>query len=205
MIKRILKFVYNKCLIKPIHSYYNIVNHYKFWINDVSVGRNVLAFDRMFVSVKGQGHIVIGDNVILFSGGDLNPLSLGTFIHLRVENNSQLKIGNNVGISSSCIWCRSGITIGNNVKIGANCRIIDSDAHSLNYEQRRNSNLDQQNIKAKPIIIGNDVLIGASVVILKGVEIGDRCIIGAGSVVAKSIPSDCIAVGNPCKILKRKI
>lgn len=62
--------------------------------------------------------------------------------------------------------------------------------------------LDSHTAKTKPIIIGNHVLIGTQCMILKGVTIGDRSIIAAGSVVTKDIPSDCIAGGNPAKIIK---
>jgi maltose O-acetyltransferase len=55
---------------------------------------------------------------------------------------------------------------------------------------------------AKPIVIGEDCWIGGSAVICPGVKIGDRAIIGAGSVVTKDIPSDVIAAGNPCKIIR---
>jgi maltose O-acetyltransferase len=55
---------------------------------------------------------------------------------------------------------------------------------------------------AKPIVIGEDVWIGGSAVIAPGVTIGDRSVIGAGSVVVKDIPSDVFAAGNPCKIIR---
>jgi acetyltransferase-like isoleucine patch superfamily enzyme len=56
---------------------------------------------------------------------------------------------------------------------------------------------------AFPICIGNNVWIGANVTILAGVTIGDGAVIGAGSVVNKDIPSNVIAVGNPCKVLRK--
>ena len=62
-----------------------------------------------------------------------------------------------------------------------------------------------QNKKDSPIKIEDDVLIGANSIILKGVTIGKRTIIGAGSVVTKSIPSDCVAAGNPCRVIKSLI
>lgn len=55
---------------------------------------------------------------------------------------------------------------------------------------------------AKPINIGEDVWVGGSVVICPGVTIGDRSVIGAGSVVTKSIPSDVFAAGNPCRVIR---
>ena len=79
---------------------------------------------------------------------------------------------------------------------------MNSDAHSLDYMHRRMPEIDQKNKKDKPIIIEDDVLIGTRCIILKGVTIGARSIIGSGSVVTKSIPSDCIAAGNPCKVIR---
>lgn len=69
--------------------------------------------------------------------------------------------------------------------------------HPLDYITR-NKGLEY----AKPIEIGNNVWIGGNVTILPGVKIGDDSVIGAGSVVTKDIPSDVIAVGNPCKPIK---
>ena len=53
-----------------------------------------------------------------------------------------------------------------------------------------------------PVKIGKCVWLGAGVIVLPGVEIGDNCVIGAGSVVTKNIPANCVAVGNPCKVLR---
>ena len=55
---------------------------------------------------------------------------------------------------------------------------------------------------AKPIKVGNNVWFGGNVVVLGGVSIGDNCVIGAGAVVTKDIPSDSVAAGNPCRVIK---
>ncbi len=89
------------------------------------------------------------------------------------------------------------VIFGDNVLIGPNCSFYTV-GHPIDPMQRK-----QGYEYAKPIQIGNDVWIGGNVVILPGVKIGNRCVIGAGSVVTKEIPDDCIAVGNPCKIVKR--
>lgn len=80
--------------------------------------------------------------------------------------------------------------------------ILDSDAHSLNFLHRRDGVVDMANRIDKEIIIEDDVLIGTNCIVLKGVRIGARSIIGAGSIVTKDIPSDCIAAGNPAKVIK---
>lgn len=116
------------------------------------------------------------------------------------EKNAHINIGNNVGMSATRLWISKGLTIGNNVKIGACTLLIDTDTHPINYNIRRTSN---EGTKASPIKIEDDAWIGAHCIILKGVTIGARSIIGAGSVVTKDIPCDCIAAGNPCKVIKK--
>ena len=88
------------------------------------------------------------------------------------------------------------VEFGDNVFIGPNCGFYTS-GHPLDYETR-NKGLEY----AKPIKVGNNVWIGGNVCILPGVTIGDNCVIGAGSVVNRDIPKNCVAVGNPCKVIK---
>lgn len=86
------------------------------------------------------------------------------------------------------------VTIGDDVAIGPNV-VISTAGHPLDAKVRR-SGLEF----AKPITIGDGVWIGAGVVIVPGVEIGANSTIGAGSVVTRSIPADCVAFGNPCRV-----
>lgn len=78
--------------------------------------------------------------------------------------------------------------------------MTDKDAHPMDFMVRRSSN---EGTKAAPIVIEDDVWIGAHSIILKGVTIGARSIIGAGSIVTKSVPADCVAAGNPCRVIKK--
>lgn len=89
------------------------------------------------------------------------------------------------------------IYVGNNVLFAPNV-ILASGTHPIHPELR--SRQAQYNL---PIHIGNNVWIGANSVILPGVNIGDNSVIGAGSVVTKDIPANVIAVGNPCKVLRK--
>ena len=88
------------------------------------------------------------------------------------------------------------VTIGDHVMIGPNVSIFAA-GHPLDALQRR-----KEIEFAKPVRIGNDVWIGGGTVINPGVSIGDNVVIGSGSVVTKDIPSNCVAVGNPCRVLK---
>lgn len=109
-------------------------------------------------------------------------------------------IGNNSGISATNINCNVSVTIGSHVLIGAGCLITDSNHHSINWRQRCFEG--DSNVKSAPITICDYVFIGARSIILKGVTIGEKSIIAAGSVVVTDIPANCIAGGNPCKVIK---
>ena len=113
---------------------------------------------------------------------------------------AEIVIGNNVGISGSTINATKSIKIGNNVLIGSGCIITDTDSHPINWQDRVN-NLNEKT-ESSPIVIEDNVFIGARSIILKGVTIGKNSVIGAGSVVTKSIPENCIAGGNPAKVIK---
>lgn len=88
------------------------------------------------------------------------------------------------------------VTIGNYVFIAPNC-CISTAGHPIDFETR-NTGLEF----AYPITIEDNVWIGANVTILPGVTIGKNSVIGAGSVITKDIPPNCIAVGNPCRVLR---
>lgn len=88
------------------------------------------------------------------------------------------------------------VIFGDNVFIGPNCGFYTPE-HPIQAEER-NKGLEF----AKPIKVGNNVWFGGGVTVLGGVTIGDNVVIGAGSVVVKDIPSNNVAVGNPCRVIK---
>lgn len=114
---------------------------------------------------------------------------------LWVYSNATLKIGEWTHFNmNNSLYCRDSIEIGSYCKIAQNCVIRDSDVHQIVGK-----------INHAPIKIGNHVWIGTNCIILKGVNIGDGAIIGAGSVVTHDIPPHCLAAGNPAKIIKENI
>ncbi len=107
-------------------------------------------------------------------------------------------VGERVFFNFNCIVLDvAPVIIGNRTMFGPNVQVYTA-THPLNHVER-SSGLEY----AKPIIIGEDVWIGGSAVICPGVTIGDRSVIGAGSIVTKDIPSDVAAAGNPCKIIRQ--
>lgn len=89
------------------------------------------------------------------------------------------------------------VTFGDNVFIAPNCGFYTA-GHPLDPAER-NKGLEY----ARPIKVGNNVWFGAGVHVLPGVTIGDNCVIGAGSVVNRDIPPCSLAVGNPCRVVKK--
>lgn len=89
------------------------------------------------------------------------------------------------------------VEFGDNVFIAPNCGFYTA-GHPIDASER-NKGLEY----AHPIKIGNNVWIGGNVCVLPGVTIGDNCVIGAGSVVVRDIPSNSVAVGNPCKVIRK--
>lgn len=98
--------------------------------------------------------------------------------------------------TNSTLNCFQSIEIGEGCAISDNVSITDSDSH---YIGGRKEDM------MSPVIIGNHVWIGKNVTVLKGVHIGDGAIVGAGSVVVKDIPANCLAVGNPARVIKEGV
>lgn len=169
----------------------------------ISFGKNLMVQGNLDLKTGNHCNIKIGDSCTFKSGWGLNPLSRNIKGSISVENGAVLIIGNNCGFSSVCLWSFQSITIGNYVNIGADTILMDSDAHSLSHLDRRKVTTDFERKVNKPIIIDDDVLIGTRCIILKGVHIGARSIIGSGSVVVNDIPEDCIAAGNPARVIRR--
>lgn len=110
---------------------------------------------------------------------------------------TNIKVGEKVFFNFNCIVLDvMQVTIGSRTLFGPNVQIYTA-THPMDHKERA-SGLEF----AKPITIGEDVWVGGSAVICPGVSIGDRAVIGAGSVVTKDIPSGVFAAGNPCRVIR---
>lgn len=111
---------------------------------------------------------------------------------------TNIHIGERVFFNFNCVILDvASVTIGSRTLFGPNVQIYTA-THPMDYALRA-SGLEY----AKPVTIGKDVWVGGSAVICPGVTIGDRSVIGAGSVVTADIPSDVFAAGNPCKVIRK--
>ncbi len=116
---------------------------------------------------------------------------------LRANWGRNTHLGNNVYANFNLTLVDdTHIYIGDSVMIGPNVTIATA-GHPIDPDLRRD--VAQFNI---PVTIGNNVWLGAHVVVLPGVTIGENTVIGAGSIVTKDIPANVVAVGNPCRVLR---
>ena len=140
-----------------------------------------------------NSYISIGKNSRFLSNSTSNLIGINHKCIISTQQvGASIKIGENCGFSGTTIGCFKSINIGNNVKCGANAVITDADWHID----------DNRSGEPKEVTIGNNVWLGYGSIVLKGVNIGDNAVIGAGSIVTKDIPSNVIAAGNPCRVIK---
>ena len=97
------------------------------------------------------------------------------------------------------IRCMERIKIGNKCAIGRNVMIMDFDAHKIIYRDGNSNKITE------PVIIEDNVWIGAGATILKGVTIGKGAVVGAGAVVTRDVPQNTIVAGSPATIIKRDV
>ena len=147
-----------------------------------------------------QSEIVIGDDLELRSIPHSN--ALGPFHPVILSTRRPgacLVIGRGFGMTGGTLCAEERIIIGDHVWVGANCVIMDTDFHPLDLDTRLARPLDGA---TAPVVIEDGAFIGMRSLILKGVTIGARSVIGAGSVVTRDIPPGVIAAGNPARVIR---
>ncbi len=139
--------------------------------------------------------------------------SIGTNVSVGLpficDYGCNIYLGNNVSVNMNCTFvdCNK-ITVGNNVLIASNVQIYTA-THPVELSERLTPDWDPESGEyfcrtyALPVTIGNGCWIGGGVIILPGIKIGNGCVIGAGSVVTKDIPENSVAVGNPCRVIRK--
>jgi acetyltransferase-like isoleucine patch superfamily enzyme len=151
------------------------------------VGRRVRLRGRPVINAAGS--IIVHDRVQLVS--HVARLELGT------GDGGVLEIGERTLVNYGCSIAAIGrVSIGERCLIGPHCMIIDSAFHDVDPDHR----LDPPT--AEPITIGNNVWLGARVIVLPGVTIGDDSVVGVGSIVTRDIPPRSLAVGAPARVVR---
>lgn len=148
--------------------------------------------------ISSESHVKFGKDFICATGGFDNS----TGSKIVVEAGAKLTIGNKSGMTNTAIYCQQEVFIGDYVNIGAGTIIFDTNFHSTNWQDRIDRATDISKRKNAPVRIEDFVFIGAKCIITKGVTIGEKSIIAAGSVVTKNVPAGEIWGGNPAKFIK---
>lgn len=181
-----------------LNLYWRITRAY-LRMRGAELGKNVRCNGFPWVKIRKGGRLVIGDDVMINAVPWANAHVASGSTNFFVAAGAELAIGNRTGLSGCRVVAMERITIGEDCNIGGGSLICDSDMHEVP--------LGSDNpIRKKPIRIGNRVFLGAHAIILKGVTLGDHCVVGAGAVVSKSWPADTLITGNPAvPVAGRKI
>jgi len=162
-------------------------------LKGINLGNSCRFYGLTYFHRSIDSKIIIGDNCTFRSSPISNLIGINRkCIISTLSPNASISIGQRSGLSGTVIGAFKKISIGDKVLCGANTLITDGDWH-LN---------DPRTSEAKEVYIHDNVWLGEGVKVMKGVAIGENTIIGAGSVVVKSIPANVIAAGNPCKVIK---
>lgn len=176
-------------LFRRIKSKFRILL-YRLNVNYIKIGKKAYFENQVYLDIRLKGKILIEDYVVLDKGVTLLPMY------------GHIKIGSNTKISPYTIIQGNGkgVSIGKNGLIAGHCLLISA---NHNFD-RLDIPITEQKENSKGIVIEDDVWIGAGCRILDGVTIGQGSVIGAGSVVNKSIPPYSVAVGIPAKVIKSR-
>lgn len=168
---------------------------------NLSLGENVFFKGWSLIEIKNGGKVSIGSNVTLNSVNSGYHFNMHSPVKLFVDRfNAQILIGDNSRVHGSSIHAFQLVSIGKNCLIAANCQIMDSSGHDLSFENVENRINTTGN--TKPVYIEDNVWLGANCIVLPGVRIGCGSVVGAGSVVTKSIPKMSLAAGNPARVIR---
>jgi acetyltransferase-like isoleucine patch superfamily enzyme len=166
-----------------------------FWSWGVRPGRGLVVRGTLKLYLAGDVHVEPG---VSMNSGRANFVGGDRRMALWVGPRGVLHIGEGCGLSNTTISCFESITLRAGTFVGGGCEIYDWDFHQLDPDDRL---ANRGPVKSAPIDIGPRAFIGGWSIILKGVSIGEAAIVGAGSVVTKSIPPFEIWAGVPARFV----
>jgi acetyltransferase-like isoleucine patch superfamily enzyme len=194
-----------------INLFYSIKNFYRFKVFadfgstiTKAPGARLIIDKRLYLGGKYIGDMAQGKSTIRMYRDSIfhvkGRVKFGPGVGIVTGPNARLSVGDNTYITAnSVVYCANKIEIGSNCAIAWNTTILDTDFHHIYYPDGAENEL------TKPVKIGDKVWIGCNSTILKGVTIGDNAVIGANTLVNRDVPPNCLAVGNPMRIIKEGI
>ncbi|MDC3197504.1 acyltransferase [Luminiphilus sp.] len=186
------KYLYFKCWL--------ILNLPNCFLKGVKVASNIEL--RGFLVIRNKGVITISENARINSSKNINPIGGGWNTHLQCLEGASIIIDKGARLSNVSLTAKKSVYVGKGVYIGDGAGIFDTDFHPLSLVDRLGGKEGDSSTRSEPVVIEDGAFIGSRSIILKGVRVGARSVIGAGSVVTKSIPADEIWAGNPARYIK---
>lgn len=184
-----------KIRVKLYRFFCGIIVTMQLFIKGIKVGKKCRYYGSPYITRYPGSSIRIGNDCCFVSNSIINFRGINHRCILQTgKADAKIIIGEKCGFSGVSIVADKLVKLGNHVTVGANSIIGDRDGHPEIF-----------NSQPQPVLIGDNVWIGMNCTILKGVSIGENSIIGANSVVTKNIPSNVIAVGNPCRVIRERI
>lgn len=167
----------------------------------IRIGREIIWLGMPILTRIQGSAIEIGDRCLICSRSSQTALGVSHPVVLRtLRPTARLQIGAGVRMSGTTICAAKQVTIGDRCVIGTDVIISDTDFHALDPAIRSSAS-DANCAACSPVTIEPDVFIGGRSIILKGVQIGQRAVIGAGSVVTFAVPPGVIVAGNPARVI----
>lgn len=169
--------------------------------NGIKYGKNVTILGTPVLAVSNGAKIILGKNVMLDSFNRGYHANMFAPVKLVVSApGAIIEIGDDSRIHGACIHARQSVRIGKRCLVAANCQIIDSNGHELAFDDVDNR-LNTTGVSSS-IEIEDSVWLGIGCIVMPGVKIGRGTVVGAGSVVTRSLPSMCFAAGVPAKVIR---
>jgi acetyltransferase-like isoleucine patch superfamily enzyme len=178
----------------------------KLYLIGLSLNRNVkiegpiVMIGIPLIDLREGGRLFIGKGVTLNSRNKGYHVNMHSPVKLYADRpGAEIRIGDKTRINGACIHAYQSVVIGSRCLIGANCQIFDGSGHDLGFpdvEERIHTEGS-----SRPIVIEDDVWIGANSIILPGIRIGKGSVIGAGSVLIKNVPPMAVVRGHPGKVV----
>lgn len=166
----------------------------------VELEGKVVIMGRPLIDIRDGCRLWLGNNVTLNSRNKGYHLNMFAPVKLFADRpGAVIRIGAGTRMAGTCVHAYRSVTIGERCLISANCQIFDGNAHELSFPDA-SGRIHSVGL-SRPIVIEDDVWIGANCIVLPGVTIGRGAVIAAGSVVTKNVPSMAVARGNPARVI----
>lgn len=201
MFQKVVNLIMNDPLRILVYLWTKLVTIKLYFASNIKIAAGLRFNGTPLIDIRRGSQLSIGKGVMLNSRNKGYHINMHSPVKLFADRpGAKIEIGDKTRIHGTCIHAFNSIKIGKSCLIAANCQIIDGNGHDLSFPDIENR-INTDGI-SKPVVIEDNVWIGANSIILPGVTIGKGSVIAAGSVVTKDIPPMVVAGGNPVKIIK---